>query len=110
MLSDVFRHIYLYLSNYGQKGGQHGQQPFSGVRFKKTKVDRTLEQCTEGPIITVDLDKSGDVVGVEAILWDEFQIANILKIARVKADAIDFSRAKFRAPIRHARELDAVLA
>ena len=87
-----------------------GESGSAYIRFKKTKVDRTLEQCTGGPIITVDLDKAGDVVGVEAILWDEFEIANILKIARVRADAIDFSRAKFRPPIRHARELDAVLA
>lgn len=87
-----------------------GESGSAYIRFKKTKVERTLEQCTQGPIITVDLDKSGDVVGVEAILWDEFEIANILKIARVRADSIDFAHAKFRAPIRCARELEAAFA
>ena len=80
------------------------------IRFKKTKVDSTLEQCTSGPIITVDLDRSGDVVGIEAILWDEFEIANVLKIARVRADGIDFSRAKFRQTPKHLHEAEEAFA
>jgi len=87
-----------------------GESGSAYIRFKKTKVERTLEQCTAGPIITVDLDKSGEVVGVEAILWDEFEIANVLKIAGVRADAIDFSRAKFRTTPQHAHESEEAFA
>ena len=80
------------------------------IRFKRTKVEQTLEQCITGPIITVDLDKSGDVVGVEALVWDEFEIANILKIAKVRTEGVDFSRAKFRAVPKHAHEAEEAVA
>jgi uncharacterized protein YuzE len=53
--------------------------------------------------VTVDLDKDGEVVGIEGICFDEFTLQQLLKAARVSADRIDFSKAKFRATSRGAR-------
>ncbi len=66
------------------------------IRFKNSKIVNTLEQCTDGPIITVDIDREGEVVGVEALFCEEFQIRNILKKAKVDVPSIDFSRAVLR--------------
>jgi len=72
------------------------------VRFSQRKVAKTLERTAEGPIVTVDLDKEGGVIGIEAVCFDEFSIAQLLKAANVRAERIDFSKAKFRGPSRHA--------
>jgi uncharacterized protein YuzE len=80
------------------------------IRFSNSKIARTVEQSISGPIVTVDLDKAGGVVGVEALFWDEFQIAKLLKIAKVDAPRVDFSRAKFRATPRHAEEAEVAFA
>lgn len=74
------------------------------IRFKKTRVARTIEQHASCPIITVDLDRQNEVVGIEALFWTEFEIQNILRKAKVSTQGIDFSRAKFRPPARFAEE------
>jgi hypothetical protein len=43
----------------------------------------------------VDLDKAGNVVGVEAIGETEVQIGRILKHAAVEAPNVDFSRVRY---------------
>ena len=74
------------------------------IRFKNSKIVNTLEQCTDGPIITVDIDRAGDVVGVEALFCDEFQIGKILKKANIDAPNVDFGRATYRRPLRSVEE------
>lgn len=65
------------------------------IRFKPraTKVVKTLDRSTRGQTITIDLDKNDEVIGIEAIPATEVRITNVLKIARVEAPQVDWSRA-----------------
>ena len=74
------------------------------IRFKNSKIVNTLERCVTGPVITVDIDRLGEVVGVESVFCDEFQIGRILKKANIDAPRVDFSRATFRSPSRMVEE------
>jgi uncharacterized protein YuzE len=65
------------------------------IRFSRAKVARTLSEDKAGPIVTVDLDARGKVVGVELIGIKEFSIEKSLKIARVRAPRINFNKARF---------------
>jgi uncharacterized protein YuzE len=71
------------------------------IRFSNAKVTRTLERCSDGLIITVDVDRSGHVVGVEAIGFEAIVINKILAMAQVKAPNVDFSRTTFRTTCNH---------
>jgi hypothetical protein len=53
-------------------------------------VKKTVERYGEGLIVTVDLDRNGEVVGVEGIGVDNFSIWGLLKKANVQAENIDF--------------------
>jgi len=66
------------------------------VRFSDKSVARTLERCAEGPVITVDLDRNGEVVGIEGLCFEEFTLSGILRKANVKADHVDLAKARFR--------------
>ena len=72
------------------------------VRFSKKAVFNTLERAADAMIVTVDVDKAGGVVGVEAIGFDEFSISGILRMAKVRADNVDFGRVRFRGTPRFA--------
>jgi uncharacterized protein YuzE len=74
------------------------------VKFSARRVFKTLERSSDGPIVTVDLDRDGQVVGIEGICFDEFTIQKLLRVARVSAEGIDFSKAKLRATSRHVKE------
>lgn len=74
------------------------------VKFSDRRVVKTLERSSDGPVVTVDVDKDGEVVGIEGICFDEFTIHQLLRAARVSADRIDFSKAKFRATSRSVRQ------
>jgi uncharacterized protein YuzE len=65
------------------------------VRFKRTKVFRTLARDVPNMHVAVDLDRSGEVVGVEAVGVREVQIARILKMAAVQAPNVDFANARY---------------
>ena len=78
------------------------------VRFSDKPVHETLEREADEMIVTVDLDKNGEVVGVEAIGFTEFSLGQLMRAAKVRADHIDFSKAKFRGAPKHAEELGAV--
>jgi uncharacterized protein YuzE len=65
------------------------------VRFKQTKVVRTLARNVPYMHIAVDLDRNGEVVGVEAVGVREAQIARILKLAAVQAPNINFANARY---------------
>ena len=66
------------------------------IRFSNARVHRTLERCSDDMIITVDVDRSGNVVGVEAIGFSEIVLHKILDLAQVKAPSVDFSRTTFK--------------
>jgi uncharacterized protein YuzE len=66
------------------------------IRFKRTKVARTLDREIPGQVFTVDLDKSDEVVGVEALFIKELEISSILKKASVKVPDVMVARAKIR--------------
>ncbi len=66
------------------------------VRFRDRKVVKTFERGSSNMIVTIDVDKSGEVVGIEAVGFGEFTLSGLLKAANVRAENIDFAKAKFR--------------
>jgi uncharacterized protein YuzE len=72
------------------------------VRFRRSKVARTIVRPSGRCIVTVDLDKAGNVVGVEAIGETEVQIGRILRLASVEAPNVDFSRVRYTRPQAYA--------
>src|SRR4030095_16301315 len=70
------------------------------VRFLRRVVKRTIEQTSEGMIVTVDLAQNGEVVGVEGIGFNNFSISQLLRAANVQAENIDFAKARMRATPR----------
>ena len=66
------------------------------VRFSDKAVAKTLERQSDGPIITVDVDREGEVVGIESLCFTEFSLSQILRQASVRADRVDLSKARFR--------------
>ena len=66
------------------------------VRFRDRKVAETFERGSSDMIVTIDVDKSGEVVGIEAVGFGEFTLSGLLKAANVRAENVDFSKAKFR--------------
>lgn len=66
------------------------------VRFTSNPVHKTLERESDDVVITVDMDKDGEVIGIEGIGFDEFSLHQLLQSAGVTADRIDFAKVKFR--------------
>ena len=58
------------------------------VRFRDRKVAKTFERGSDDMIVTIDVDKSGEVVGIEGVGFDEFTLSGLLKVA-------NFSKARF---------------
>ena len=73
------------------------------VRFSDKAVAKTIERQSDGPIITVDVDREGEVVGIESLCFTEFSLSQILRQASVRADRVDLSKARFR-PAASSRE------
>jgi uncharacterized protein YuzE len=65
------------------------------IRFKTSKVAKTISEDTTGPVVAIDLDENGEVVGVELVGVGEFTLRVLLRIARVKAPNIALDRAKY---------------
>jgi len=65
------------------------------IRFSKAKVVRTLSEDAPGPVVTIDLDARGKVVGVELIGIKEFNILEALKMAGVEAPDVDMTAARY---------------
>jgi uncharacterized protein YuzE len=65
------------------------------IRFSRRAVARTIDQNAEKMTITVDVDASGHVVGIEAVGVTHFTLKHILDAARVDAGKVDLSAAKF---------------
>ncbi len=74
------------------------------IKFSSRPVARTLERSSSGPIVTVDVDKDGKVVGVEGVCFGEVTIQKLLKAANVRAERVDFSKATLRATARRGKE------
>lgn len=55
------------------------------VRFTRGKVARTLRQSTKWPIVTIDLDARGQVVGVEFVGVKKFNLGYLLRQVPLKA-------------------------
>ena len=66
------------------------------VRFSDKAVAKTFERCDQGPVITVDVDRNGEVVGIEGLCFEEFTLSGILRKANVRAENIDMGKARFR--------------
>ena len=65
------------------------------VRFKNAKVARTLDTGATSMHIAIDLDANNEVIGVEAIGLNQFNIEIVLKKARVEAPASVLERARY---------------
>ena len=65
------------------------------LRFKDTKIEKTLE-VEGGPVIaTVDFDARGEVVGVELIGLKELSLQIVHKLPGLDFSAMDLNKARF---------------
>lgn len=70
------------------------------VRFKRARVARTVARPARTMHLAVDLDIKGQVIGIEAVGFDEFRLGRLLRMADVTAPDVDLSEARFRtAPV-----------
>ena len=60
------------------------------VRFKDTKVAKTLDQPAENMHIAIDLDSANEVVGIEAVGFTEFSLSFLLKQVNIPRRNVDF--------------------
>ncbi len=65
------------------------------VRFKQAKVARTLRHGAKWPIITLDLDARGEVIGVEFVGVKRFNLGYLLKCVPMKASLQAIARASY---------------
>ena len=71
------------------------------VRFKRTKVVRTISREGRCPIIAVDLDAAGEVVGVELLGVKDFNLVALLRQSTIRAPHVNAARTRYvRAPRR----------
>jgi uncharacterized protein YuzE len=65
------------------------------VRFKNTKVHKTLEESSGPIIVTIDIDANNDVVGIELIGVKEFSLELFRNLTQIDASRIDLNQARF---------------
>lgn len=66
------------------------------IRFKRAKIARTVIRPARSMHLAVDLDSRNEVIGIEAIGFDEFRLARLLRMADVEAPQVDLAEARFR--------------
>ena len=66
------------------------------LRFRRGKVAGTVPRGGSGAFVAIDLDRSGDVLGVDIIGAEVIEIHRIFKRASVDAPDVDFSRLRYR--------------
>ena len=67
------------------------------VRFRKARVAKTVGRPSQAMHLAVDLDESGEVIGIEAIGFSELRLDRLLKTAGVRTPAgMDLGKAAFR--------------
>lgn len=76
------------------------------IRFRNTKVVKTISEDKPGVVAAIDLDANNDVVGLELLGVREFSIRALRKISPIDTSKVDFERAKFV----HAANREAVAA
>lgn len=71
------------------------------IRFiKNGKIAKTVSNEKPGAVIAIDLDISGNVIGVELVGVREFNVTVLMTIAQIQAPRIDFARTRY-VPARH---------
>jgi uncharacterized protein YuzE len=65
------------------------------VRFTRAKVAKTVRHGSGWPIITIDLDTRGQVVGIEFVGIRKFNLEHLLKRVSLKAPARTIARANY---------------
>ena len=70
------------------------------IRFKKAKVAKTLRHNSKWPLVTIDLDEAGNVIGVEFVGVKKFNVGPLMKMTPVKMPSASIlGRAQYIAPI-----------
>ncbi len=62
------------------------------VRFKHAKVARTVRHGAKWPIVTLDLDAHGEVVGIEFVGVKKFNLGYLLERVPLKASLRTIAR------------------
>jgi len=65
------------------------------VRFKRAKIARTLRYGPKWPIVTLDLDARGELVGVEFVGVRKFNLGYLLRRVPLKAPPAAIHRANY---------------
>ena len=65
------------------------------VRFKQAKVTRTVRHGAKWPIVTLDLDARGEVVGIEFVGVKKFNLGYLLKRVPLKASLRTIARTTY---------------
>src|SRR6266699_5537291 len=65
------------------------------VRFKRAKIARTLRHSSRWPIVTIDLNARGEVVGVEFVGVRRFTLGYLLHRVPLKAPPEAVDRANY---------------
>jgi uncharacterized protein YuzE len=65
------------------------------VRFKRTKIVKTVRHRVKWPIVTLDLDSRGEVVGVEFVGVKKFNLDYLLRQVPLKAPSRAIDRANY---------------
>jgi uncharacterized protein YuzE len=68
------------------------------VRFKKRKVAKTLRHPSKWPLVAIDLDENGDVIGVEFIGVKKYTIGYLLRQVPIKAPPAVLGKTEYVAP------------
>ena len=65
------------------------------VRFKRAKVAKTVRHTSKWPIITIDLDSQGEVIGVEFVGVKKFNLNYLLRLTPVKTSSRSAAQASY---------------
>jgi uncharacterized protein YuzE len=65
------------------------------VRFTRAKVAKTLRHGAKWPIVTIDVDARGQVVGLEFVGVKKFNLGYLLKQVALKAPSSAIDRANY---------------
>jgi uncharacterized protein YuzE len=71
------------------------------IRFLKGRVAKTIRHPSKWPLVTVDLDAAGGVLGVEFVGVTTFNFPALLRKAAIKAPADFMARARFQLAPKH---------
>lgn len=64
------------------------------IRFKTTKVERTIADMKPGPVMIIDLNAKGLVIGIELVGIREFSISAIRRRLPERFRGMDFDNTR----------------